>query len=322
MRFSNPLLSFKGNSEVIPYKGNIPRSLKRHSLKELLTADLPEREMLLSPWLPKQGLTMIFAPCGVGKTHVSLGIACAVASGTSFLKWHAPKPRRVLFVDGEMPANVLQERLKQIVTGIEGPPNDDAIQFICSDLEKDGIPDLASIEGQLAIEEQIDDIDLLIFDNLSTLVYSGKENEAESWAPIQQWILKLRARGKSVLFIHHSGKSGQQRGTSRREDALDTVISLSRPSDYTPEMGACFEVQYKKSRGIHGDDVAPFIAHLVTNDDDAQSWECESSEESLLEKILILDKEGISQSEIAQELNVNKSTISRQMKKARELGRL
>jgi len=63
-----------------------------------------------------------------------------------------------------------------------------------------------------------------------------------------------------VPFIHHSGKGGEQRGTSRREDVLDTVIALKRPADYSPEQGACFEVHYEKSRGIFGDDVAPFKA--------------------------------------------------------------
>ncbi len=71
-------------------------------------------------------------------------------------------------------------------------------------------------------------IKLVIVDNLSSLVRSGKENEAESWIPIQEWALSLKRKGVSVLFIHHSSRSGTQRGTSRREDLLDTLISLRR----------------------------------------------------------------------------------------------
>lgn len=48
---------------------------------------------------------MIYAPRGVGKTHVALGIAYAVTSGGQFLGWQASKPRGVLYLDGEMPAN-------------------------------------------------------------------------------------------------------------------------------------------------------------------------------------------------------------------------
>ena len=47
---------------------------------------------------------------------------------------------------------------------------------------------------------------------------------------MQRWLLSLRRRGKGALLIHHAGKGGQQRGTSRREDVLDTVIALRGPT--------------------------------------------------------------------------------------------
>ena len=53
-----------------------------------------------------------------------------------------------------------------------------------------------------------------------------KENDADSWVPVQAWALAQRRAGRSVLFVHHAGKSGLQRGTSRKEDVLDTVIAL------------------------------------------------------------------------------------------------
>ncbi len=85
--------------------------LKAVSIEAFLRMELPPREMLLGLWLPGQGLVMVFAPRGVGKTYVALGIAYAVSSGGQFLKWEAPKARRVLYIDGEMPGVVMQERL-------------------------------------------------------------------------------------------------------------------------------------------------------------------------------------------------------------------
>ena len=49
-----------------------------------------------------------------GKTHVALGIAHAVSCGSTFLRWKAPEARSVLYVDGEMPQQALQERLNAL----------------------------------------------------------------------------------------------------------------------------------------------------------------------------------------------------------------
>jgi RecA-family ATPase len=70
--------------------------------------------MILGPILPEKGLAMLYAARGTGKTLVALGIAFAVASGRTFLKWTAPKARRVLLIDGEMPTATPQERLANI----------------------------------------------------------------------------------------------------------------------------------------------------------------------------------------------------------------
>ena len=53
-------------------------------------------------------------------------------------------------------------------------------------------------------------MEFLILDNLSTLCGSLKENEGDSWTPVQTWLLSLRKRGVSVLLIHHAGKGGNQ----------------------------------------------------------------------------------------------------------------
>ena len=88
--------------------------------QEFSTKALPARSMVLAPILPAQGIAMAFAPRGVGKTHVALNAAYTVAEGGSFLRWHAPEPRKVLYIDGEMPATALQERLNSIQTA--SPP--------------------------------------------------------------------------------------------------------------------------------------------------------------------------------------------------------
>ncbi len=296
------------------------KGLTACGITEFLQKEFPPRENLLDPWLPSQGIAMIHAFRGIGKTHVGLGIAYAIASGGSFLTWSASKPQGVLYLDGEMPANVMQDRLAEIVKATPYEPQA-PFKLITPDLQDMGMPDLATKEGQELINQHVtEEIKLIIVDNLSCLVKSGKENEADSWQPIQTWALGLRSRGVSVLFMHHSSKTGGQRGTSRREDVLDAVINLRRPIDYRYEDGAVFEVYFEKARGIYGDDVAPFESILKTDENGNHTWLTRSLEDTTFDKVVKLTNEGLSQKEIAIELNLHKSNVSRHHRRATEEG--
>ena len=296
------------------------------TLDELLRKEIPERNNLLSPWLPSQGLCMLYSTRGLGKTWMALAIANAVASNDSFLSWETESPEGVLYIDGEMPMAVMQERLAQIVASsskeISAP-----FSIITPDAQEFGIPDLSRTDGQERINKLItDETKLIVMDNLSSLTRTGKENEGESWLPVQEWALRLRSMGKTVLFVHHSGKSGQQRGTSRREDVMDTVISLKKPVDYKQQDGACFEIHFEKNRGLYGDDVKPFEARLTSNSSDdgtkTHKWSWKSLEESNFEKVFRLYSGGMTQSEIAEELVINKSTVSRYVSRGKNDGKI
>jgi putative DNA primase/helicase len=183
--------------------------------------------MLLAPILPERSLGMLYAPRGIGKSWLSLSIGLAVASGQSLLRWSAPRPRTVLYVDGEIPLVSLQERLKLICTALDCTIPNNQFRVLASDHVPFGTLNLSTDEGQRSLEPLLSDIDLLILDNLSTLCTTGSESASDAWVPMQNWLLKLRRRGISVLLIHHAGVNGRQRGTSRREDALDTVIAYA-----------------------------------------------------------------------------------------------
>ena len=292
-------------------------------LHEFLTNDLPAREEILSPWLLSQSLSMIYSWRGVGKTHVALGIAYAIASGSSFLGWKAATARKVLYIDGEMPAPALQERLAAIVAASDVQPELSMLNIVTPDLQSGAMPDLATREGQDVVNGVIGHAEVVIVDNLSCLVRGGgRENDAESWLAVAEWGLSMRAQGRSVLFIHHSGKTGTQRGTSKREDLLDTVICLKRPCDYTPIDGAVFEVHYEKARNLFGTDTDPFEAKLATTEKGLQAWTMRKVSATNFDKVVALAKEGLTQPEISAELGINRSNVSRAVRKAVEEGKI
>ena len=129
----------------------------------------------------------------------------------------------------------------------------------------------------------------------------------------------LRRQGKSLLFVHHGGKGGLQRGTSRREDVLDTVVCLKHPNDYSPSDGARFEVSYEKGRGLSGEDAAPFEAKLEVRDG-AAFWTTKDIERRTTEQVAELRKSGLSIREIETDLSISRSTVHRHVKKAKALG--
>jgi len=279
-------------------------------IETFLSKPLPPRETILAPWLPRAGLAMIHAPRGAGKTQVAVGTAWAVASGGGFLRWRCETAWRVLFLDGEMPGADLQDRFKRVTEASQFELADpDYLKIAASDLMPFGLPDLSDPHSQQFYADVVADADLIVVDNLSTLCRGLKENDADSWVPVQTWALAQRRAGKSVVFIHHGGKSGQQRGTSRKEDVLDTVISLRRPPDYSADQGCRFELHFEKARGFHGTDAESFEARLIGN-----QWaisEIKSGDDT--ETLKALRTQGLSIREIADRTGLGKSTVSRRL---------
>lgn len=294
------------------------RAVDVHALADM---QFKVREVILSPWLHSQDLCMIFAARGIGKTHFAISIAYAVATGGTFAKWTAPAARKVLYLDGELPGGVMQKRMLMHCPDVEPLPG--YLRIFTPDLLPDGrtLPDLSMPDGQDVIVGLIEDAELVIVDNLSAWARSGRENEGESWQPVADWILRLRRRGIAVILIHHAGKGGQQRGTSKREDLLDAVIGLSRPSDYDPSQGAVFVSEFTKARNLAGPD-AESLEFTLGGDEDRAKWVWRTVESSTYDRIVALTKDGLKPGEICAELEINKSTVSRHLRKARELGEI
>jgi ribonuclease D len=181
------------------------------------------------------------------------------------------------------------------------------------------MPNLSDPSGQESVDLYADNAELIIVDNLSTMARSGKENEGESWLPLQEWALRHRAQGRAVLFIHHAGKGGQQRGASRREDVLDTVISLRRPAEYDPVDGAKFELHFKKSRNLTGNEAQPLEVQLH-GDGKKITWESKPAEAGIIDRLDALVKDGASRAEIQGELSLSRFALNRLAEKANESG--
>jgi hypothetical protein len=286
---------------------------------DLMQLQVAVREALLGKWLMQQSLNMVHAKRGTGKTWFVLGCALALAAGVPFLGWAIERPCKVLLVDGEMPLRALQDRLRDLQAMLGAQPAPGWLRIITPDLLGRAAPDLATLTDQEELDGAIEEAEVVILDNLSALIRSGAaENDAESWVTVSDWALRHRAAGRSIVFVHHSGKTGAQRGTSRREDLLDVVISLRNPQDYDPKEGARFEVHYEKARHLFGTDAEAFEAAI--NPQTPGGWDVTSIEHNVDEQIIERLALGLSMSDIGRELGLHKSNISRRVRELRNRG--
>jgi putative DNA primase/helicase len=207
-----------------------------------------------------------------------------------------------------MPLVSLQERLMAISVPFGTDIPNDGFRILAAD-QIDGGINLSSEAGQRALEPLLEGVDLLILDNLSTLCAATSESASDAWVPIQNWLLELRRQGIAVLLVHHAGTNGRQRGTSRREDALDTVIALRRPEDYSPEQGARFGIHFEKLRNrVDGEGSVPFEVRVEGG---GIRWSSSDLKPPLLMQAAELFEEGMTVREIASALRISKSEAGR-----------
>ena len=285
---------------------------------DLLTLEISERRRHLS-WLPEASSALAYGPRGVGKTMWGLGLTTALVTGEPFLRWPVTGPVGCLYIDGEMQIDELRAR----ATALLSTPPKAPLLFLTSDLAYHRLNrDLvltsdATREEVATLLDQHPKIRLVILDNISTLFCGIDEDRKRDWEPIAAWLIRLRHRGLATVLIHHSGKGGQQRGTSGREDSLDTVIQLDRPAGYDPREGCHFELRFTKSRSVKGEDVAPLDVTL-TEQEGQLRWAYKTLEESRFDQVKRLLEEGVtSPTEIAEELGITKGYASKLVRKAK-----
>ena len=288
---------------------------RRQPASEFVTAVLPEPEALLDPILSSNSLALLYGPRGFGKSFLALAIARAAASGGSFLGWRARRPHRVLYIDGDMAARDLKRRL--LLLG-DVPAT---LEIMHADMQGGILPDLGYLEGQLQLVANWGHPELVVIDNLASLV-GFNTGDYDRWGDLQTFLIKQRRYGRAMLLVHNANKKGEQRGTNRREDVLDLVMALRRPVDYDPRQGARFEIHFEKARGLYGDATQPIEASLKTDARGLARWKWRPVEESDLDRVVNLLNIGFNAARAAKILGISRATSYRLRDRASELGLL
>lgn len=291
--------------------------LKLMSARKLSGKHLPPRRRLWGKLIGDRMLGMIHGPRGGGKTFFVLSLAIAIAAGLRFLGHKPKRPSKVVMLDGEMGFRLMRERLKSVSKALGTLPPGNLL-LLNPDLFDGILPSLATQEGQADIDALIDDdVDVIIVDNFSCWNRGGRE-DAEGWTAWNTWMLAHKRKGRTVIVVHHTGKNGDQRGTSKREDSLDFVIGL-KPGDNAEFPDALsFDLTWTKSRHLKREQASRIRATLVDADDEKSRWvfDVPPSAKDRVAEARALSAEGLNQTQVAERMGVNKGTVSRMLKRA------
>jgi putative DNA primase/helicase len=289
--------------------------------KELKGLTIVPRKKLMDEWFREGDLGYIFGFRGVAKTWFALGLSTALSTGAKFGEWPAHEAVEVAYLDSEMPAEDIRSR----VLGL-GLDESEHFHLLNHELlfERTGkVVNVNNIVIQKAITRYciLNRIQVLVVDNLSTAAYGMRENEADSWEQMNRWLLELRREKISVVIVHHAGRAGNMRGTSKREDAAFWIIQLDdAKKDSDDRNGARFITRFTKASRNTQTDVPAYEWHFLTDfATNEVSVTCKKSE-GLAVFHAVLESGVTKPSEIAKVMGIQDYQVSRLAKKAIDQG--
>ncbi len=237
-----------GNGESEPYdfdpetgeilgetpQADAPADRENFKLSEWLKLDLPPRDYLIGEVMCTTSRWIIFGETGVGKTLLASCAAGAIAAGAPFLGWEGRRRARVMYLDGEMPAETLKERAELVATHYDHGP-DIALYFYNRDLlGLDEMPPLNTPKGQKWLWREIEIVkpDVIFFDSHHVPARRQHVGRGSSWEPVKGLIRQISSRRIAQIWLHHTGHDATKGyGTKTREWEMDTVVRLTKAND-------------------------------------------------------------------------------------------
>jgi RecA-family ATPase len=208
--------------------------------------ELGEPDFISGSWLSTTSRALLIAPTGIGKTTFVMQLGYNISIGKVFLHWLGRRPRRVLYIDGEMARRLLR---KKVIECKQRAGEVSTTFFALSHEDIEDFKPLNTKDGQACIDRligKIGGVDLIIFDSVMCLL-AGSMREEEPWAQTLPWIRLLTKRNIGQIWVHHTGHDETRSyGDKTREWQLDTVVFLTPDKQATADIS--FALEFRKAR--------------------------------------------------------------------------
>lgn len=265
----------------------IPPPPPRPTLQDLLPAaawrrrEIEVPEPLLGELVVSTTRMFVGGPTGLGKTHLGFAMAAGMASGQGFLHWRASRPARVLYIDGEMPRDLVQKRLRDLERRHDWAAAEPNLFVLCSeDFEALAKADpalgphgpLNTPAGQqflLGLIERLGRIDAVFLDNRMSLLAGDMKDEVP-WTETMPLVKALTRRRIAQVWFDHMGHNTEHiYGSKTKEWQIDVVAILKAVEAADADLS--FRIEFTKARRREKANRADFEPVTVTLREDV--WE-------------------------------------------------
>lgn len=287
-------------------------NLPGNNVNQLFDMAFDQPEQIWGPAICTYNLVMIFGGTGVGKSRFVNKLLWTITGGGVFLQHRCATPRKGLLIEGELGLAATQRRLHSIKAEAPYSPKGDYLRVFSKDHSGGRLPNLSNPEDQKRYNAIIGDADVIVIDNLLSSIFpiDRHDDDVKQWDRIIPWLFSIRDSGRTVILVHHTGKSGLQLGTSIKENWLDTNIQLVLPEVPRAIRGTEFELHYRKTRDVKKSDAQPLHIEYVEDDDGISRWLWRPLNDSRSEQIRSMKAEGLSRREAAKQLGMSYRAIS------------
>ncbi len=263
--------------------GTLPGLAELLSIDAWTTRPMPSPDRLLGDLVTTTTRVFLVGRTGLGKTLVGLGMALGMATGEGFMHWRAGRAARVLYLDGEMPGELIRQRAIDALRrqGIKSCPG---LFIFGRDLEDEikarfptigEMPPLNTEAGHnwiLALIAGLGGVDVLVLDNVMSLL-EGIQKEEEAWSGALPLVQRLTGKRIGQIWLDHTGHNqDRQYGSSTKAWRFDAVgVMTPLPADQKGKHEVAFGLSFEapgKARRRTPDNWADFETVTVRLADD------------------------------------------------------
>ena len=255
------------------------------STKEIMSLK-KEKGFIIDEMLQQNTVNQLLSPPAHFKSLLALRMAVAVSNGKEFLGFKT-KRYPVCYLDKENNKQMLRDRLVGIFQGMGLKRKKFPLFFLL----KEGMLDDDRFVEQLSAYIEENKVKLVIFDTLVRF-NSGEENSAKDMNKIYQAFIKLQQKTEAaILFLHHTNRAGEFRGSSDLMGQVDTMYSVTRNPKTTQ-----FKLVNTKNRCGEINDITGEIEFLedgtitvIRNDEIGEEEETNKYDKFSMARAFILD---------------------------------